>query len=102
MASRFGGFTDVRATGGFILRDGKIVKEKVVKVTSFATKNAFKKNEQQVIKQIGLWSKKWKQQSVSYQNEGDLFIISPSKKVRKVKKRIGKVKVRAISRKRKK
>ena len=43
LSKRFGGFTDVKAVGGFVLRDGKIVKERVKKVTSFATKGDFKK-----------------------------------------------------------
>ena len=80
MSRRFGGFTDVKATGGFVLKNGRIVKEKVIKVTSFATKKDFKKHEKGVIKQVGAWGRKWKQQSVSYENEGDLFIIEPSKK----------------------
>ena len=80
MSKRFGGFTDVKATGGFVLRNGKIVKERVIKVTAFATKKDFKKHKQEVIRQVGSWGKKWKQQSVSYEHEGDLFIIEPKKR----------------------
>ena len=80
MSKRFGGFTDIKAMGGFVLRDGRIVKEKVVKVISFATKKDFKKHKSGVINQIGKWGKKWKQESISYENEGDLFIIEPPKK----------------------
>ncbi len=104
MSKRFGGFTDVKSTGGFILRNGKIVKEKVIKVTAFATKKDFKKHKSEVIRQIGKWGRKWKQQSVSYENEGDLFIIEPKKRgfPKVMKKVAGKklVKVRS-SRKRK-
>ena len=63
-----------------MVRDGKLVKEKVVKVTSFATKKDFKKHGSEVITQVGRWGRKWKQESVSYENEGDLFIIKPPKK----------------------
>lgn len=98
MSKRFGGFTDVKAVGGFILRDGKIVRERVIKVTSFATKKDFKKHEPQVIRQVGKWGKNWKQQSVSYENEGDLFIIEPPKRgsPRVMKKVVGRkiIKVR--------
>ena len=79
MATRFGGFTDVKETGGFVLRNGKLVKERVVKVTGFATKEAFRKRQPEVIKQVGAWGKKWKQESVGYEHEGDLFIIEPPK-----------------------
>lgn len=88
LSKRFGGFTDVRSTGGFILKNGKLVKERVIKVTSFSTKPAFKKNKSEVIKQIGKWGKKWKQESVSYQHEGDLFIIGPKKQMIQSKKEI--------------
>jgi len=83
LAGRFGGFTDVKKTGGFILRGGKLQKERVVRVTSFASRKAFKKNRPAVIRQIGIWGKKWKQESVGYEHEGDLFIIEPPKNRRK-------------------
>ena len=81
LSKRFGGYTSVKATGGFVLgKDGKLVKERVVKVTSFSNKKDFKKHGAEVIRQVGVWGKRWKQQSVGYENEGDLFIIEPSKK----------------------
>ncbi len=79
LAKRFGGFTDVTARGGFILKDGKIVKEKVVVVRAFATKKDFKDHQPELVKQVGKWGNSWKQESVSYENEGDLFIIEPPK-----------------------
>ena len=80
LAKKFDGFTDVKATGGFVLKNGRLVKERTVKVTSFATREAFRKHRGDVIKQVGTWGNKWKQQSVSYEHEGDLFIINPPKK----------------------
>lgn len=80
LSSRFGGYTSVKAVGGFVLKDGKLVKEKAVKVTAFASKEDFKKKRGQVIRQVGVWGNKWKQESVGYEHEGDLFIISPPKK----------------------
>ena len=76
-----------KATGGFVLKDGKLVKEKVVRVTSFATKKSFDKNRSKVIKQVGAWGNKWKQEAVSYEHEGDLFIITPTKVKRTIVKR---------------
>ncbi len=80
LSNKFGGYTSVKATGGFVLRNGKLVREKVVKVTTFATNSDFKKHRQQVIKQVGSWGRKWKQESIAYEHEGDLFIIEPPKK----------------------
>lgn len=79
LSNNFGGYTSVKATGGYVLKDGKLVKEKVVKVTSFSTKKDFEKNENKLVGQIGKWGKKWKQESISYENEGDLYIIEPKK-----------------------
>ena len=79
LADKFGGYTSAEATGGFVLKNGKLVKERVVKVTSFSTKNEFNKDEPELINQVGRWGNKWKQESISYENEGDLFIIKPPK-----------------------
>lgn len=79
LSSRFGGYTSVKAVGGFILKNGKLVREKAVRVTSFATKKDFKKHRSSVINQVGTWGKKWKQEAIGYEHEGDLFIIEPPK-----------------------
>jgi len=79
LSGKFGGYTSVKATGGYVLRNGKLVKERVIKVTAFATKKDFKKNEQDIIKRVGSWAKSWKQETMSYENEGDLFIIEAKK-----------------------
>lgn len=79
LSKKFGGYTSVEATGGFVLKDGKLVKERVVKVTAFSTKREFNKDEPELINQVGRWGNKWKQESISYENEGDLFIIRPPK-----------------------
>jgi hypothetical protein len=76
---KFGGYTTAKATGGYTLKNGKMIREPVIKVTSFSTKKDFNKNEPALITQIGKWGNKWKQESISYENEGDLFIISPKK-----------------------
>lgn len=82
LSKKFGGYTSVEATGGFVLKNDKLVKEKVVKITSFSTKREFNKDEPELINQVGRWGNKWGQESISYENEGDLFIIRPPKKKR--------------------
>jgi len=77
LSKNYGGYTSVKAVGGYVLKDGKLVKENVVKVTSFSTKEDFEKNEDKTFEQVGKWGKKWKQESVGYENEGDLFYVSP-------------------------
>jgi hypothetical protein len=85
MSKKFGGYTSTKATGGFVLRDGKLVKEPVVKVTAFSSKQDFINQQKNLFNQVGRWKKKWKQESVSYEQEGDLFLIK-DKRVKKVKK----------------
>ena len=76
LSNRYGGYTSYKAVGGYVMKkDGKLVKEKVVKVTAFATKKDFNKNKSAVEKKIKSWGKKWGQESVGYEHEGDLYYI---------------------------
>jgi len=80
LSQKFGGYTSEKVEGGYKM--GKhLVKEKIVKVTSFATKQAFNKNKSKLVKQLRIWGKKWKQDSIGYEHEGDLFYIKPSKQI---------------------
>jgi hypothetical protein len=79
LSKKFGGFTSAEETGGYVLKNGKLVKERVVKVTAYSTENDFNKEEPDVLSKVGKWGNKWKQESISYENEGDLFIIQPPK-----------------------
>jgi len=81
LSDKFGGYTSVKATGGFILKNGRLIKEKVVKVTSFGTKKDFRKNKEKLFNQIDKWGRGWKQESIGYEHEGDLYLIAPPKKV---------------------
>lgn len=84
LSKNFGGYTSVEGTGGYLQKmgkgKGKIIKEAVVKVTSFSTRNDYRKHHNQLIKQIGKWDRKWKQESIGYEQEGDLFYISSPKR----------------------
>jgi len=74
-SNNFGGYTSVKATGGYVLKNGKLVNESVIKVTSFSTKEDFEKNKSKLFNQIGDWGKDWGQERVGYENEGDLYYI---------------------------
>lgn len=80
LADKFGGYTSVDAVGGYVMPDKKLIKEKQVKVTSFSTEKDFNKDEPELINQVGTWGNKWKQESIAYENEDQLFIIKPPKK----------------------
>jgi hypothetical protein len=80
LSQTFGGYTSTKGTGGYYSDDKKkVIKEKVVVVTSFGTKKAYSKNKGKVIEQLGNWGKKWGQESVGYEHEGDLYYIKTPK-----------------------
>ena len=44
LSALFGGYTDVKSTGGFTLKNGELVQEPINKVTSFSTNKDYKEN----------------------------------------------------------
>jgi len=73
LSQKYGGYTSIKAIGGYIGKKGKLIKEPVVKVTSFSTKKAFVKNRPIIKKKLLYWKKKWGQESMGYEHEGDLY-----------------------------
>jgi len=77
LSNNFGGFTSVSAHGGYYSGDlKKVIQEPVTVVTSFGTKKAYTKNKAKLKKQIRAWGKKWHQESMGYELEGDLYYLS--------------------------
>lgn len=72
LSGKYGGYTSIEGLGGYKLGK-KIIKEPVVKVTAFSTSMDYKKNKGKIIKKIGEWRKKWGQDSIGYEYEGDLY-----------------------------
>jgi len=86
LSQKFGGYTSVKAVGGYYSEPKKkVIQEKVMKVTGFATKKDFKKNKPALIKQLKVWGKKWGQESMGYEHEGDLYYFPQAKTMRKTK-----------------
>jgi hypothetical protein len=74
LSQKFGGYTSVSAVGGYY--DGtKVVKEKVVKVTAFTTQQDWKNNKGKLVGQLSTWQRKYKQDSIGFEHEGDLYYI---------------------------
>ena len=86
MAKRYGGFTDTQETGGYVMKNGKLVKEKVMRVNTFAKKKDYSKNKTDLMNQIKRWRKNWGQESIGYEKEGDFYTIECDKKVKRIKK----------------
>jgi hypothetical protein len=73
LSNKFGGYTSVKGTGGYYSKGKGLIQEKVARVVSFSEKDNYKKNKQALIKKLGSWRKKWGQESMGYEHEGDLY-----------------------------
>ena len=75
LATKFGGYTSSDKIGGFVDSKGKLVNEDIVQVVSFAEKEAFEKNKKALINQLADWGKKWGQEAIGFEFEGDLLYV---------------------------
>ena len=84
LSDRFGGYTAVKGTGGYHEKKKGLIQERVVKVVSFADKDSFKKNKAKLLNKLGSWQKKWHQDSIGYEHEGDMYYFKGKRKKRKI------------------
>lgn len=75
LAETFGGFTSAEKVGGYLSSKSSVITEKVVPVTSFATKEAFEKNKSKLVNKLSVWAKKWGQEAMGLEFEGDLYYV---------------------------
>ena len=75
VADKFGGFTKTETDGGYKATDGDIIEEDIVKVSVFAHDMEWDKNEQEVVDQVKEWAKKWGQEAIGFEYEGQLYYI---------------------------
>lgn len=76
LSDKFGGFTSMQTTGGYVDHTGNLVKEPIVKITSFSTEKSFSDNKSNLISQIKEWNKQWGQEAIGLEFEGDLYYVS--------------------------
>jgi hypothetical protein len=76
LATLFGGYSSSEILGGYVSTTGELIQEDVVKVISFATKQAYEDNEATLIDKIADWSKEWSQEAIGLEIEGDLYYIN--------------------------
>lgn len=80
LSKKYGGFTSVNAAGGSESQSNRLIQEKIVKVTSFTTRDKFHKLKPALISQLKKWGKKWGQESMGLEVEGDLqYVYTPKK-----------------------
>ena len=75
LATLFGGFSSSSVEGGFLASDGKLVKENVERVVSFAPKEDFDKNKEALVQKASEWATKWGQEAIGLEHEGDLYYV---------------------------
>ncbi len=78
LANLFGGYTASETVGGFVDSKGNLVNEEVVKVTAFAQGEKFAAAKDKLLKQLSKWAKKWGQEAIGFEYEGDLFYVPES------------------------
>jgi len=71
----FGGYTSLKATGGYTMKDGKLVKERISEVVAFADKDEFQKRKPELIKFLNSLKSKWHQESIGLEVEGDMWLV---------------------------
>ena len=75
LARLFGGFTKSDKVGGFMSSKSELVTEEVVPVVSFATKSDFNANKDKLVNQLSQWAKRWGQEAIGFEFEGDLYYV---------------------------
>lgn len=75
LATLFGGFSSSSVEGGFLASDGKVVKENVERVVSFAPKGEFEKKKEALVQKASEWATKWGQEAIGLEHEGDLYYV---------------------------
>lgn len=78
LADMFGGFSSDAITGGYISTFKELIKEDIVKVIAFSTKEAYEQNKQKLIVQVSKWAKEWSQEAIGLEFENDLYYINQS------------------------
>ena len=75
LGKTFGGFSASDVQGGFVASDGNIVNENIIKVVSFAQKEDYENNKEELVKKITEWAEKWGQEAIGLEYEGDLYYV---------------------------
>jgi len=100
MAGRFGGFTEVRSSGGWVSDKLGVVKERNVQVVSYSNKKDWTvKNQRAMVKFGRDKAREWGQEAVGYEVEDDMFFLKQSEARKKAISKSGKTSSRTTTRK---
>jgi len=79
MSNRFGGYTSSKSTGGYVMKNGKLVKERVNTVTAFASRQKYKKHKAAWLSYVRKKGKSWGQETMGIIIENDMKYIKSKK-----------------------
>lgn len=74
-----GGYTSVKAVGGFTDNEGNLIKEDVAVVESYTTKPDYRNNREKIRDWLEDKGKEWGQESMGYEYEDDLYYVDSEK-----------------------
>ena len=75
LSNLFGGYTSFKAQGGYVLNTGELVDENVTKITAFGDSPMSESENDTLLSKCKYWAKKWGQESIGLEHEGDLYLI---------------------------
>lgn len=73
-AKMFGGFTKSDSVGGWV-DGGKLIQERIARVTVYSTPENWKKNKHKLVAYIKKKKQKWRQELISVEYESDLILV---------------------------
>jgi len=83
LSKLFGGNSTIKVDGGYNSDEVGYVEEDIAKVTAFAQVDSLKNNFDKLYKRILFWGRRWGQESMGFEFEGDLFYISTKENTKK-------------------
>ncbi len=75
LAKLFGGFTSVRGKGGYVMHNKQLVKEYVMQVVAYSTKDSFAAKRAKWFAFLKKKKKEWKQEAIGVIIENDMAYI---------------------------
>lgn len=79
LSNLFGGYTSVEAFGGYYDDEEGLVKEPVVRIISYTTKEGFDDRSEELIQYLEQKRKDWGQLSMGYEVEGDMYYLGATR-----------------------
>lgn len=71
----FGGYTSAKATGGFVSKKGRLIRERVVIVVAYAERLGFLQKKKRWMNWLRKKKRQWGQEAIGIIIENDMFFV---------------------------